>query len=101
MWFHRSGIEGVCSDARQPMAAIVAFVHNDKCISASVIDHHGNTFPVHGVRVRQDGDPDDSRPYVAWMPYQVGQAKAQAAQADPQGAGMQAVAAMAAGASNG
>jgi len=102
MWFHRSGIEGVCMDAGQPMAAIVACVHNGgRSVTAQVIDHTGHSFSVNSVRVRQDGDPDDSRPYVAWMPYQVGQAKAQAAQADPQGAGMQAVAAMAAGASNG
>jgi hypothetical protein len=84
MWFHRSGIEGVCMDAGQPMAAIVAFVHSEKCVNLTVFDHLGGNFPMGGVRVRQDGDPDDSRPYVAWMPYQVGQAKKELHQQDPE-----------------
>jgi len=77
MWFHRSGIEGVCMGADQPMAAVVAFIHSEKCVNLMVIDHLGGHFCMSGVRVRQDGDPDDSLPYVAWMPFQVGQAKLQ------------------------
>lgn len=66
MWFYRSGYEGVCFDAKQPMAAIVACVHNGGgSVTVNVSDHAGYSFPA-TVRVRQEGDEDASLPYVAW-----------------------------------
>ena len=68
--FWRSGYEGICLDAKQPMAAKIALVHNEQCVNLSVTDHAGNVFPVSGVLLVQDGDaaPGQSRPWCEWMP---------------------------------
>jgi hypothetical protein len=61
----------------QPLAATVCFVHNDRCVNLQLIDHNGNAIPALSVVLRQ---PEDERPeyaYCEWMPYQVGQARAQ------------------------
>lgn len=80
VWFWRSGYEGRCLGADQPMAATVAFVHDDRRVNLSVTDHAGCVLPVDNVQLVQPGDdhPGNSRPWCQWMPFQVGQAKAQA-----------------------
>lgn len=62
----------------QPLAAMVACVHTDRCVNLSVCDASGTWWPRTSVRLLQ---PEDERPTVEgreafceWMPYQVGQA---------------------------
>ncbi len=62
----------------QPYAATVAFVHGDRMINISYVDHAGQQHAATSVKLLQD---DDALPelghYASWMPYQ----KAQAAKA--------------------
>lgn len=65
----------------QPLAATVAYVHNDRLINIGLLDQRG----VHHSRTRVIlVQPGDELPkgdyglvasYCSWMPYQVGQAK--------------------------
>lgn len=60
----------------QPMAATVAYVHNERLVNLSVVDHDGNQFGVREVPLIQEGEPlpADSKYHAEWMPYQVKQA---------------------------
>lgn len=68
-----------CVQAWAEHAAIVARVHNDRCVNLTVSDVNGKTFGRTSVVLRQPGDPVPSGDYCEWMPFQVGQAKAQQA----------------------
>lgn len=63
-------------DFKQPCSASVAFVHSDRMVNLSVIDHAGKPYPFTSVVLLQDDDrkPEGGR-FASWMPYQVGQAK--------------------------
>jgi hypothetical protein len=65
----------------QPQAAIVAYVHGEECVNLAVFSPGGEVTPMTSVRLQQtDSDPIDPRDaHATWMPFQVGQAKAQAA----------------------
>lgn len=61
---------------QQPLAAIVAFVHDTHMVNLTVFDSHGRQFPKQNVRLVQPGDtkwPSDG--YCEWMPYQIQQAE--------------------------
>lgn len=62
-------------------AAIVACVHGLRCVNLTISDANGKTFNRTSVQLRQPGDAVPVGDYCEWMPYQVGQAKAQ--QAEP------------------
>lgn len=60
----------------QPLAAIVAYVWNDRLVNLTVSDHNGATQQRTSVPLVQEGDtPFAGGRYCEWMPYQVGQAK--------------------------
>lgn len=62
-------------DHEQPMAATVAFVHTDRVINISVVDHAGQQHSYPSVTLVQDGDVIPSTgPFCEWMPFQKGQA---------------------------
>jgi hypothetical protein len=63
----------------QPFAALVTYVHSDICVNLVVFDPNGNPASKTSVRLAQEGDKDLGGPFASWMPYQLGQAKAQAA----------------------
>jgi len=69
-------------DRAQAFDATVAFVHTDGTVNLGVLDHAGQ--PCSFARMRlYDPDPENCHGqhefgYATWMPYQVGQAKAQA-----------------------
>lgn len=70
-------------DPSQPLAAVIAYVHNDKMVNLTVWDQNGLQFDVCSVQLVQEGDtvPLGSF-YAAWMDYQKGQAlKTEAAEA--------------------
>lgn len=67
----------------QPMAATVAFVHSDRMVNLSVVDHNGQAFEKRSATLLQDGDVvRDRAGYAEWMPFQKGQtARTEAAEA--------------------
>lgn len=67
------------SDPAQKCAAIVAYVWADDMVNLHVIDHNGNGHSRTSVRLVQENEPKPDGYYCEWMPYQIGQAKAQAA----------------------
>lgn len=59
----------------QPYAATIAYVHSDRMVNLSVVDHSGVQFGTTSVPLLQDGDPvPENGYYCEWMPYQKGQA---------------------------
>jgi hypothetical protein len=80
--FDKSG-PGAMQSGDQPLDATVVYVHGDRMVNLFVVDAVGRTFAKTSVTLLQD---DDAPPpiaggggYAEWMPYQQGQAKAQAA----------------------
>ena len=58
-------------DRSQPLAAIVAYVWNDRLVNLSVIDQHGSHHPRTSVTLLQDDEVSGSDGHFAqWMPYQ-------------------------------
>jgi hypothetical protein len=68
----------IADDEIQPLAAIIAAVHDDRHVTLTVFDADGDLFPVRDVQLNQgDGQDvpnDGKRGYAEWMPYQLGQA---------------------------
>ncbi len=56
----------------QPLAAIVTYVHSDRCVNLTVFDPYGVPKGCTSVPLVQPGDakPEGSF-YCEWMPYQV------------------------------
>ena len=65
-----------CSDPSQPLAAQIAYVHNDCMVNLTAWDQNGKQFGITSVQLLQDDDPvpDGAAFYCEWMPYQKGQA---------------------------
>ena len=67
-----------CSDLSQPLAAQIAYVHNDRMVNLTAWDHNGKQFGITSVQLLQDDDVapvlTGSSFYCEWMPYQKGQA---------------------------
>ena len=61
------------SPVQQPYAAMVAYVHNERCINIGGFDHNGNPFSQTSVQLLQDDDVPRGA-CCSWMPYQKGQA---------------------------
>lgn len=79
-------IEGLSNDGSQPLAAIIAYVWNDRLVNLTVLDQHGSGYARTSVQLLQDGDTPNGGSYAEWMPYQVGQAaKTEALQAQLEG----------------
>lgn len=59
----------------QPLDATIVYVHNDRLVNLLVVDHGGNSFPMHNVQLVQPGDEACQTGHRAeWMPFQVTQA---------------------------
>ena len=59
----------------EPLAAIVAKVHNLRCVNVGILDETGVMGQnATSITLVQPGDDIPDRSYVAWMDYQVGQA---------------------------
>lgn len=60
-------------DTRQPLAAIIAYVHDEQRINVTVFDHTGMPYGRKSIYLSQDNEPDPPiLPYASWMP--IGQA---------------------------
>lgn len=74
VWFWPSAAEFLNND--QPQAAQVAYVHSDRMVNLSVVNHNGEQRAQTSVALVQDGDKlPEQGSFCSWMPYQVGQAK--------------------------
>jgi hypothetical protein len=56
------------------LAAVVAYVHNDRKVNLMVIAEDGIPYGLTHVDLLQDGDTPQQSVWCAWMPYQLGQA---------------------------
>lgn len=62
-------------DPKQPLAAIVTYVHGPRMVNLAVLDALGRHHALTSVRLRQDDDKgSDDEPFAEWMPFQKGQA---------------------------
>lgn len=72
---------------KQPEAAIITYVHDDRTVSACDFDARGRSHSVSGIPLQDDDIPQSPAweregMWAAWMPYQKGQAaKTEAAEA--------------------
>jgi hypothetical protein len=75
VWFQPAHFVGA-RDLAQPFAALVAYVHSDRCINVGAFDANGTPFAACSVALLQDDDPIPAGGYYAtWMPYQKAVAK--------------------------
>lgn len=59
----------------QPLAATIAYVHSDRTVNLSVVDHIGQSFGRTNVVLLSVAEGTKAAPgYAQWMPYQKGQA---------------------------
>lgn len=58
----------------QPEDATVCYVNKDGTVNLAVHNRTASPRRELAIRVRQADDENRTRPYVEWMPYQVGQA---------------------------
>lgn len=67
----------------EPLDATVVAVHDDRLVNLLVLDAEGNPFQRLNVQLVQEGDVYETEgAHAEWMPYQQGQAKAQAEKAE-------------------
>ena len=78
VWFYDSSTF-VGMDPRQAFDATIIYVWSDECVNLKVTDHNGNDRVETSVLLRepQAGDEHGIGPCATWMPFQVGQARAQ------------------------
>lgn len=57
----------------QPLAAIIAKVHDDRNINIAAFDDYGNNFPQAGgvPLIQPEDETPEFGPYCKWMPFQV------------------------------
>lgn len=77
VWFHPAADDNsLFWGDEEPLAAIVTWVYDDRCINVCAFSRGGTPHPRQAVRLLQG---EDSEPgfgaFATWMPYQVGQAK--------------------------
>jgi hypothetical protein len=67
--------KAVQHDGKQPLAALVVYVHDNRHVNLSVFDALGKHHALINVQLLQDDDkPESDMPYAEWMPFQKGQA---------------------------
>jgi hypothetical protein len=74
VWFYPAEHDGIGRLNGQPLAAIVAGVHNDNLVNLAVFDAYGNSQQRSNVHLVQPGKDRPNSAHATWMPYQVGQA---------------------------
>lgn len=60
----------------QPLAAMIAYVHNAHTVNLAGFDQYGYPFQATGVTLLTGNETDETTlPYAQWMPYQLATAK--------------------------
>jgi len=70
VWFY----EPASQDPKNPMAAIVTWVHSPRCVNLVVFTPNGHPIQRTSMTLVQDGDDRPTDAWAEWMPYQKGQA---------------------------
>ncbi|HEX4828315.1 MAG TPA: hypothetical protein VFV12_08820 [Xanthobacteraceae bacterium] len=98
VWFTPPADRDTRWDKTQPLAAIVAYVWNDRMVNLHVTEQTGSAVAYTSVPLLQ-GDEAERPPdfFAEWMPYQVGQAARYEAAMAAQGTGMRGIQAGVAG----
>lgn len=68
------------SEQEQAEAAMITYVHTERLVNLVVFDAYGKTRSECSITLVQEGDDAPQVDYAEWMPYQIGQAKKEAAQ---------------------
>lgn len=68
-----------CINAGKEHSARIAYVHGDRMVNLEIIDANGKSFNRTSITLVQEGDAPYDGDHCRWMPFQVGQAKAQSA----------------------
>lgn len=80
LWFTPATAHDSRHDKTQPLAGIVSYVWSDKLVNLTVSNQDGSTQGCTSVRlVQPEEDPAsfaESGYFATWMPFQIGQAKA-------------------------
>lgn len=78
VWYYPSASDAdLVPCGSQPMAAQISCVWSDTCVNLCVTSPSGFTVGRTSVLLVQEGAPRPGTNFCEWMPYQVGQAKAQ------------------------
>jgi hypothetical protein len=72
IWFYPTA-----DSSGQAQAAFVIYVHGDRMINVAGFNHYGTAFSQNSCQLVQEGDSEPTGAHARWMPYQMGQAKAQ------------------------
>lgn len=79
VWYRPNKTDSVTRNGDEPMDATVVYVWNNRCVNLVVFDHAGCPHVRISVLLMQgDEQYDPVSSYCEWMPFQTGQAKAQA-----------------------
>lgn len=80
VWYYPQGCrEGI--ETAGPFAAMVAKVLSDTCVNIGYLLESGSHSNATDVELYQGEGPRPTTPFCEWMPYQIGQAKKQEAEA--------------------
>lgn len=71
VWFHPAEHDGISRLNGQPLAAMVAGIHNDNLVNLAVFDSYGNHHNRSNVHLVQPGEDTPNHTHATWMPYQV------------------------------
>lgn len=72
VWFWPAPNDNMPALAGQPLAAIVAAVHDNRRINLCVFDAYGQQHSRQNIHLVQPGDGEPSFvPHATWMPYQI------------------------------
>lgn len=74
VWYWRSPK----AEQKQPFAASVSYVHDDRTVNLSYVTHEGMQAARKRVTLVQPGDDEPTADFCEWMPYQIGQARSTA-----------------------
>lgn len=83
--YEQSKAQGIDHPLDQPLDASICYTHNNNLINVTAADRYGVLTAYTQVALIQDGEPwtEATGKHCSWMPYQQGQAKAQAERVTP------------------
>lgn len=71
VWYY---VHTMIKPQQPPFAAIIAYVHSDRCVNLAYFNENGIASSSTNVVLRQEDDERPEGAFCEWMPYQLGQA---------------------------